>query len=359
MLSMLSTLALTSLACAGQARFETPIPAEDPWERAEPVQELEERLLAAWTYGQAHGAKSLMVLQGDQVIYEVYSPEHSNETPWPMYSATKSFSCALASLAVDDGLMTLEEPVSATLSDWAGVPMKEDIQIQHLLHFTSGLKKDWRVLSWDGFRAVEDQKVDDKYAYAAAQPAQWEPGSRWEYGSVHLAAFGQVMETKLEGSPLAYLEERALEPIGFRYAGWNLDPDGNPMLGYGAWTSTPEMAKFGVLLRDDGLWLGERVLPEGTLQMCMQGSTANPAYGLAGWLNEEMGADADFDAGGVNQHGEGEVFLAGGPEMYVLGGARGQRVYVIPELDWVVVQQCDSNKFHDPEFLALLLGSAQ
>jgi CubicO group peptidase (beta-lactamase class C family) len=359
MLWILTALAASSLGCASEARFDTPIPAEDPWERAEPVDELEERFSAAWTYAQANGSKSLMVLQGDQVIYEVYSPEHSNETPWPMYSATKSFSCALASLAVQDGLFALEDPVSATLSDWEGVAMKEDIQFQHLLHFTSGLKTDGRALTRDGFRATEEQRVADKYAYAAAQPTQWAPGSKWEYGSVHLAAFGQALETELQRSPLAYLEERALDPIGFRYAGWNMDPDGNPMLGYGAWTSTPEMAKFGVLLRDDGLWLGERVLPEGTLEMCMQGSTANPAYGLAGWLNEEMGADVNFGAGGVNQHGEGQAFLPGGPAMYVMGGARGQRVYVIPELDWVVVQQCDSNKFRDPEFLALLLGSAQ
>lgn len=352
-------LLLTALACAGQARFETPIPSEDPWERAEPVPELEARFEAAWAYGQAHGSKSLMVVQGDQVLFEVYSPEHSNQTPWPMYSATKSFSCAMASLAVSDGLMTLEEPVSATLSDWAGVPLKEDVTLQHLLNFTSGLAQDRRTLTWDGLRAVEDQKVADKYAYAAAQPVQWAPGSRWEYGSSHLTAFGQVMEQKLDGSPLSYLDSRVFAPIGFRYAGWNHDPDGNPMLGYGAWTSTPEMAKFGVLMRDDGMWAGQRVLPEGTLQMCMQGSTANPAYGLAGWVNAEMGEETRFNVAGTNQNGEGAAFLAGGPEMYVMAGASGQRIYVIPELDWVVVQQCDAKQFKDPEFLALLLGNLQ
>ena len=70
-----------------------------------------------------------------------------------------------------------------------------------------------------------------------------------------------------------------------------------------------------------------------------------------------MGEGVRFRGAGLAQHGEGNALLTDGPPMYVAAGARGQRIYVIPSRDWVVVHQCDSRKFEDPAFLALLLGS--
>lgn len=111
-----------------------------------------------------------------------------------------------------------------------------------------------------------------------------------------------------------------------------------------------------MLLRDDGMFQGERLLPQGSLDACMQGTDANPAYGLGSWLNEDMDDDVDFDAAGLNQQGQVEALLEDGPDMLAAAGAGGQRIYVIPELDWVVVHQADQGRsFEDPVFLELLL----
>ena len=273
--------------------------------------------------------------------------------------ATKTLSCLMAVRAAEDGILSLGERAADTLTEWQGVPHKEDITVEHLLRFTSGLQPANGRLTFDGFKPISEQRVDDKYRLAVSQPSQRPPGEKWVYGSVHLAAFGALMERKLGESPLEWLEREVLDPIGFRTSGWNHDPAGNPMLAYGAWTSTPEMAKLGALVRDGGVWQGQRVLPEETLSVCASPTEANPAYGLAGWRNGELGADVRFGAGGFIPHGQGTI-LGIDPDLEILifAGARGQRIYVIPELDWVVVHQCDSNEWKDPDFMAHLIGSA-
>lgn len=344
-----------ALGCAGIERFDVPIEPQDPWQRGEPEPAVLERIEAAQAYSESHGGRSLMVLEGDTVLYQSFYNGHAADTPWPFWSGTKTFSCVLASRGIDEGWLRLDERVADTIDAWSGVEHKQDVTVEHLLRFTSGLQNSWLNLSLDGFRSADRQRVEDKYAYALDQPSVHAPGTVWEYGNVHLTVFGALLEAKLAESPLAWLQREVFAPLGFRTSGWNLDPDGNPMLGFGAWTSTGELSKFGALLRDDGLYQGERILPEGTLARCMQPGALNPAYGLATWLNEEMGEGVDFDSGGLLPHGEGTI-LGGGPDMLVAAGARGQRVYVIPSLDWVVVHQCDSNRFEDPAFMEQLLG---
>ena len=350
-------LAGLGAGCAGIERFDTPLEPRDPWVRVTPDADVLARIEAARDYSREHGGRSLLVLQGEEVLFEDYYNGHSASTPWPLWSGTKTFSCMLFALGQEQGLFTLDERVADTVTEWQGVEHKQDITVEHLLRFTSGLKTAPWALSVDGFKAVENQRIDDKYSHALGRPSRHPPRDVWEYGSVHLTAFGAFLERKLERSPLDWLREHVLAPIDFRVSGWNHDPNGNPMLPYGAWTTTPELSKFGAVLRDDGLYQGVRVLPEGTLAACMVPGVRNPAYGLSAWLNEEMGEGVTFADGNLNQHGEGTALLAGGPPMLAAAGARGQRVVVIPSLDWVVVHQCDSNRFRDPEFFARLLGS--
>lgn len=351
----MSALLLTLSACRGLQSFDTPIPRDVPWDTVEPTADDLARFDDARGYLESVGGLSLLVIEGEHILYEAYFNGHSAETPWPLWSGTKTFSCAIAAQGIDQGLFSLDTLAATELTEWADDPLRSRIELQHLLHFTSGLEDDWWTFSRDGW--AERPRVDDKYAAAIAQPAIHEPGEVYEYASVHLTAWGAYLERRLGESPLAYLEREVLDPIGFRTAGWNHDPDGNPALAFGAWTTTTEWARFGVLLRDDGLWQGQRVLPEGTRERCATGSTPNPAYGLAVWLNREVPPGLDLsDLAAVEP--DGPIFWADGPtDMLIAAGAQGQRLYVLPSQDRVVVYQCDRCKdLVDAEVLERLLG---
>lgn len=338
----------TLVACRTLSSFPDPIPRDVPWETAEPTAEQAERFAAAQAYHADNDGLAMVVVQGDQLIFEAYANGHSDETPWVLWSGTKTFACGLAMEGVEQELLDLDEAASDTLPELAS----DVITPRHLLQFTSGLELDRRSLSTDGF--YEEQRVEDKYAHALAQPVVHTPGEVYEYGSVHLMVFGELMKRKVGVDPLVFFEEHVLDPIGMQTSGWVHDPSGNSMWPYGAWTTATQWARYGVLLRDDGVWEGQQVLPAGTLEACGAGSDANPAYGLSTWLNQPTDLDlshiAEMEEDGPILHAEGHT------DMVAAAGARGQRIYILPSLDQVVVLQTDSRRFVDHEFLALLLG---
>lgn len=336
------------VACAKQAAFDEPIPVDDWLPRAAPDAAALARYDEAAAWSEAHDGKALLVIVGDAIVYEHYPPDFSAETPHHLFSGTKTFACALAVAAVADGQLALDERASDTLPEWTDD--RASIEVQHLLHFTSGLHEPWWKMTWDGLKA--NPRVEDKYALALEQPLESEPGSTFKYGSTHLMAFGALMERKLEQDPQLWLAERVLDPIGMRFSGWTRDPSGNPAWPYGAFTTANEWAKFGVLLRDDGDFLGTRVLPAGALDACRVGSDANPAYGLGMWLNADVDDDVDMSDFNTTEVDGPEIWNDGPADLFMAAGAQDQRLYVMPSLDTLVVRLGDGHKdYRDAELL--------
>jgi CubicO group peptidase (beta-lactamase class C family) len=352
MYPLLSMLCLL-VACRSQVEYTTPIEPDHPWPIVEPDEDLRARLEATWRYHEDQGGLSMLVVQGEGLVFEAYTTGYEASTPRPLHSGTKTFSCAMAMAGVDRGLLSLDEAVAQTLPEFADD--REGITIEHLLRMVSGLEEDWKNLTVDGYYGVADQNVEDKYAYALARPLVHPPGEVFYYSSVHHMVFGELMTRKLSGDPLDWLEETVLDPIGFRYAGWVRDPAGNPLLPYGAWTTAAEWLRLGVLLRDDGLWQGQRVLPEGTLSACSTGSAINPAFGLSVWVNQPVPDDLDLSHLGISETSGPFLYPDGPTDLIASGGAWGQRLYIVPSEDMVVAVLADSRGFDDAEFLSLLL----
>jgi CubicO group peptidase (beta-lactamase class C family) len=342
-------------ACRIPIQFDTPIPVDDTFVRAlhdTPAWQ------AAADYSAIRGGYAFMVLRGDEVIVEAYSNGDIGEEPHHLWSGTKSFSCALAALAERDGLLTLDSQARTWISEWASDP-RGDITVRELLQFTSGLPDAKRKLTWDG--AAEPQFIADKYMWAVnnLKPVA-APGERFIYGSQHLSVFGEVLERAGTGDVLEYLEAGVLDPIGFRYAGWIRDPSDNPMLPYGAFTTANEWAKYGVLLRDDGVWRGEQLVPPGSLSRCREGSSANPAYGLSMWRNAVGPTDDLLGAFPSLEHETGvPVIRAEGPDdLFMAAGYNDNRMYILPSRDVIVVRLGNSNDLWvDAEQLDLVLAA--
>ena len=336
-------LLLLALGCAPKIAYTTPIPPDGHFPVTEPTAAELARFQEAADYSDHHAGLALLVLRGDELIFEHYAEGWSAEQPHHLFSGTKSFACALALAAEEDGLLDLDEPAWHHVPEWEGVPLKEDITPRHLLQLTSGLEQDWWHLTRDGL--LEEQHIEDKAAWAVARPLESAPGEVFSYGSVHLSALDAVLDDALDEDALDYLERRVLGPIGFRYSGWIRDPAGHPMLSYGAWTTAYEWLKYGAHVRDT---------PE--LQRCFEGSEANPAYGLSFWLNAESEADLSLFA---SLEEEGPILWADGPsDIAAAAGHDDQRLYIIPSQDLVIARLADGHRdFSDPELLELLLGT--
>lgn len=267
---------------------------------------------------------AMLVYHGRDLVFERYLNGHSADKPHVLASGTKSFSGAMLCCAREDGLLTFDEKVCDTITEWKEHPLKSKITLRQLLSLTSGLDA-------GGVGNVPT------YAKALESEARFEPGTRFAYGPVPFQIFGEVMRRKLAAKnedALDYLQRRIFTPIGLKYALWREDEQKLPHLPSGAFLTAREWAKFGLLIRDMGRWEDKAVIPEAPLRECFTGSKANPSYGLTFWL------------------GNGRA----GPKDLVMAAGKGkQKLYIMPSINLLVVQLADTNRYSEDRFLNLLL----
>ena len=245
-------------------------------------------------------------------MFERFGDGFDTGTPHALYSGTKSFWGPLALAAQADGLLELDEPVSATFEAW-GEGLRAGVTLRSLLSLTAGI----------GFGGLGASVPP--YAKALAVVPKDEPGTRFTYGGIPLQIFGAVLAHKLAPrglTPYAYLRERLLDPLGMRIAAWRSLADGTQPLPTGATVAAGEWVKFGAyVLRN-----------RSELAPCFAGSSANPRYGLTWWLRPSPRL----------------------PELAYASGSGGQALYVIPSQRLVVAKFGKSTSYDHAAFLRRL-----
>jgi CubicO group peptidase (beta-lactamase class C family) len=187
-----------------------------------------------------------------------------------------------------------------------------------------------------------------------------EPGIAFIYGPAALQVFHQVLKEKLRGeSPTHYLEHRVLHRLGLGSQRYLYDRAGNPLLATGWILSARQWAKLGQVVLADGA----RVVSRNSLQQCWRGTAANRAFSLGWWSNRAApnGREFDFEQMLIpkwqNQDWRDACLCRDAPnDLVVCIGSEGQRLYVIPSLQLIVVRQANGGSFSDSQFLRLLLG---
>ncbi len=304
-----------------------------------------------------HGTGVLVMVRGE-IVFEDYAPNWTAAKPHLLASGTKSFCGVMAACAVHDGLLTLDEKVSETLTEWKEDKRKSQITIRQLLSLSSGI---------DG----GDNGTVPSYKRAVTiADATAEPGKKFSYGPIPFQCFGELMRRKLEPkreSVETYLHRRVLDPIGLKVGFWRKDADGNINLPSGAFLTPREWVKFGELVRLEGKWRDKEIVPGSILAECFKPSTAQPAYGMSWWLlggGDESTTEA-ANGGSVASRAK-RIFQQRRlldfkpPTDTVAAMGKGKnRCYVIPSREMVVVRMGDSQgrEFSDNEFLAKLLDT--
>lgn len=298
------------------------------------------QIKAASEYNASVRGISFLVIQHGKVIKEEYPNGGSATEASELASGTKSFAGVMALCAQDDGLLTLDEKASKTLTEWKG-DSRKDITIRDLLTLSSGIP---------GNKGSRMGQRVPSYADAITTEANRAPGQRFQYGPTPFMCFGEIMRRKLEArkeSVLGYIERRILNPIGAKHGLWRKDSDGNPHMPSGAHFTAKEWSKFGLMILSDG----KGVLKPGQTKSLFQATKANPSYGLSWWMPAEGGLRPDgFRKWNFNKDLPRDIRIA--------AGAGGQRLYVIPSLSLVVVRQANirlQDDFDDSTFLSKLL----
>ncbi len=305
----------------------------------------------------------------------------------------------MAMMAVQDGLITLDELASDTLTEWKTDPQKSKITIRHLLTLSSGLDPADKLLGGRGGgrllgegakrrseRLGDDPKPQDHFQAVLTVPSKHAPGAIFEYGPSHFYAFGALLQRKLEKAKLPqkttleYLEQRVFKDLNIDVPFMGKDAADCPNLPGGAMLTPREWAKFGQFVLDHGKarqvdgTMVEKLRPD-LLAQCFVSSAKNASYGLTWWLSvnaestlvdakvaDAMGdapkqdeTDVRADARAklrakirervVEARREREAERLGaardgedGLRVYMAAGLGKQRLYVLPDQNLVIVR---------------------
>jgi len=267
-----------------------------------------------------------------RIIGERYGVGITPRTPLESWSMGKSLTATLMGILIKQGVYDLWQP--APVPEWQqpGDP-RATIRIADLLHMSSGLR----------IRAPQDPDFDpsgsypdhlylytggvNSFHYAATRPLQWPPGAVGRYRNTDPVLVNYLVRLAVEKRGEEYLSfpQRALfDKLGIRSVVIETDPYGDFLTqGYDL-ASARDWARLGNLYLQDGVWNGERILPEGFVHFVSTVAPAwaadhRPIYGGFFWIN-----------------GEGQLPVP--TSAYYMEGAGGQFTLIIPSHDLVVVR---------------------
>jgi len=275
--------------------------------------------------------QAFVVTWKGQLIGERYGLGAGEKTPLEGWSMGKSIVASLLGILIQQGVYTLDQP--APIPEWqaAGDP-RQAIRIRDIMQMSSGL----RIRAEQDPEYVYDGQLPDHwyyygapnaFAYAALRPQEWAPGTIGRYRNTDpvLGSYLVRLGAAKLGQDYHSFPQRALfDRLGIQTAVLETDATGNFITQGSELLSARDWARLANLYLQDGIWNGERILPEGFAKFVSTAAPAwvadgRPIYGGFFWLNTDGGMPIPKDA-------------------YYMAGAGGQYAIIIPSHDLVVTR---------------------
>lgn len=277
---------------------------------------------------------SVIVIRRGHIVLEAYpNPRYYKDVLHIANSVTKSFVSALVGIAIDQGRLSGTDQKMTDLFPDKDIQnldaRKQRITLEHILTMQPGMEWDeWGTPYDRGCEYPEAQRndyvnalwcQDDPVQFVLDLPMVAEPGTDWEYngGTSHLLSTLIASYTDTNDT-LAFAREFLFEPLGISGSQWELAGDGVRQGGGGLFLKPRDMARFGYLYLHDGVWQGEQVVPAEFVAEAVK--TQSYPYG-----GTEFG------------YGYQSWWTYPDSGVYYADGINGQKIYVVPDLDLVVV----------------------
>ena len=267
------------------------------------------------TYGAGTNTTGVVVLQNGARVAEAYKEGFDPNTPQRTWSVAKSIAGTLIGAAVERGEIKVSDP--AGIANWQvdGDP-RAAITVESLMRMASGLTSDTAGNRTDGLY-FGGTTVDEQ---VPAWPLQAPVGSTYRYANNDTLLAVMAIADGFKDNPPADFFDRLGMTQTFAETDWR----GNYVLSSQVWTTARDLSRLGQLYLNDGVWEGERILPQGWGQFVSsptgpQPPTGNFGYGATFWVfNRSEGVPADT---------------------YAANGNRGQYVVIIPSRQVVIVRR--------------------
>ncbi|MBN2001544.1 serine hydrolase [candidate division KSB1 bacterium] len=266
---------------------------------------------------------SVLIIKNGKLILEEYFYGYNQKRLHRVHSVTKSFTSALIGIAIDNGyIKNMDSEIYTFFTDYGGlswIKNKYPISIQHALSMTSGLL--WRPITSDEKPdIIAMYESDDCLEYILDKKADFPPGKHFQYNDGNSILLGKVLEKVSNISINDFAMKYLFSPLGITTYSWDIHKDGTTRTEGGLRLTSRDMAKFGVLYLNKGLWNGQQIISEKWIKVSISRQTpiGQREYGNHWWIYKFVINHRVIKSFCAIGHGE-------------------QFIFVIPEFDMVVI----------------------
>ena len=336
LISMLVILSML-VGCGGPSAEEleavdyTPVTL-DEWPVSTPEEQgLDPQLVAELYYNasQLDTAYSLLILKNGYLVAEDYFHIGKPDLQVNIHSVTKSINSALVGIAFEQGCLTsLDQKMMEFFPEFANRvrdPRKNDITIRQMLQMRAGYP--WEEATAEGtellFSGFHTSNVVDV-------PLAYDPGSDSAYSNLTAHLLGIIVARACNTDLKSFAQEHLFDPLGIEPGFWQVDWDGNYLGFSDIDLSSTDLAKFGSLYMNDGIYNGIQVIPAQWVQDSLQ------IYSKKTWTIR-VGSNW-----GDNGYGYQWWSIKAGDHRYNLAwGHGGQQIVLLDDLDMMIVFLAD------------------
>ena len=297
--------------------------------------ELQHRLDELRTSGSG-GMDGIVIVRNDRLVAEAYFNGYARETQHDMRSVTKSFTASLAGIAIEKGLIALDDTLAQHITRFAEFDNVDDrkrsIRIANVLNMQTGLDCDDGRDSSPGNETYMYRR-DDWIKYILSVPMQADPGTLTSYCSGAVTVLGSIIASRSGQKLEEFAVANLLNPLNMASVRWLHSPLGVTNASSAIQLRPRDAAKFGNLFLNGGRWYGTQVVPQAWVERSSQSFTAirGDGYGWLWWKGS-------FNVRGVVQ-----------PGMYASGNG-GNFIFVLPAERLVVVITASNYNRNGPSY---------
>jgi len=309
-------------------------------------------------YHQAQQGLSIAIWRSGDLILEQYSDTLDETALTASYSMNKSITGLVAATLHAEGVLSLDDPIAQVLEPWQD-DARGDITLRQLLQHVTPLQ----VVSMGDpdFRTLEILAGDD-IEKAALGISLVNEEIVFNYATINYQVAGAVLRRYIANAYNQtypeYLSTKIWQPIGagnaWLYSG---KKDGIPRFYAGMQASLRDWLKIGLLIKDQGRWNGQQIIPQAATDVLTMPSAQNPLYGLGVWLNSPADGTREYGPTTSLQVPHKAPYLA--DDVVFFDGFGGQRVYIVRSADLVLVRTSQvSFTYDDSVIINLILADS-
>jgi len=280
---------------------------------------------------------ALLIYQGDEVILEKYFDGYNAQTVSDTQSMHKTVLAMMVGIAINEGIIeSVNDSASKYLIEWKDDP-RNLITIKHLLQQSSGL--DYPEFSFHPLSDFNQLMLgDDVTKMTLHQEAYRQPNALFEYNGVNPQNLGLLLQRAYGERYADLLSNKLWQKIAQDDASVVLDSEENNMpRTYCCLNATArDWLRIGIIILNEGKFNEKQIVPKSWVKEMKTPSATNPNYGYLTWLGTEHQENRVYNPKSTATGFHTEPF--DDRDIIYLDGFGGQRVYIIPSKELVIVR---------------------